>query len=123
MEALAIEVDSVTLPGALGEMTVLPGHTALMSTLEIGVLSYRTRESERSAAVNSGFVEVLDDNIVVLAETCETSGEIDVSRAQAALERARDRLRQAQKDSSVDVARAESAIKRALVRLTVAEIQ
>ncbi len=113
-------MDAVTLPGALGEMTVLPGHTPLLSTLMVGVLRYVEKGQGGEVAVNRGFVEVLDNRITVLTETCEDPSCVDVDRAKAAAERARDRLNRAASDPSIDVARAEYALKRALARLKVA---
>ncbi len=75
-EKINIEVDSVSLPGAFGEICILPGHTALISTLEVGILQYSGSKSGR-LAVNRGFLEVMDDNITVLTETAEGPEEID----------------------------------------------
>ncbi len=114
------EVDAVTLPGTLGEMTILPGHTALVSNLEVGVLAYDVAGKLTEVAINRGFVEVLEDQITVLSETCEEKGEIDVERAEIARDRAQERLGKAAGDDQVDVARAEYALRRALARLQAA---
>jgi F-type H+-transporting ATPase subunit epsilon len=116
-----LEVDSVSLPGTLGEMTILPGHTALVSNLEVGVLSYEVGGKPTLVAINRGFVEVLDDQITVLSETCEERSEIDVERAETARKRAQERLRKAAASGDqVDVTRAEYALRRALARLQAA---
>jgi len=118
------EISSVTLPGGMGEVTILPGHAALMSTLEVGVVSFSfagvQSKGQSSVAVNRGFFEVLDDSVTVLTETAERGGSVDVERAQRALVRGRDRLEQSNKDPNIDVARAEYAIRRALSRLSAA---
>ncbi|MBM4354141.1 MAG: F0F1 ATP synthase subunit epsilon [Deltaproteobacteria bacterium] len=119
-EVLSRDVDSVTLPGAVGEMTVLPGHAALMSVLEVGVARWTAGGEMHELALNRGFVEVLNDQVRVMTETCEVGGEIDIERAQKAAERARERLAQASRDAGIDVTRAEYALKRALIRLKVA---
>jgi F-type H+-transporting ATPase subunit epsilon len=119
-EELSLPVASVALPGGLGEVTILPGHTALMSTLQVGILRYGAKDGEGGLAVNRGFFEVFEDNVTVLTETCEKREEIDVGRATASLNRAQDRLAKASSDSSIDVARAEYAMRRALARLSVA---
>jgi F-type H+-transporting ATPase subunit epsilon len=119
-EVLSRDVDFVTLPGALGEMTILPGHASLMSVLEVGVARWSVSGEGHDLALNRGFAEVLRDSVRVLVETCEGCEEIDVARARDALSRAQTRLATASRDSSIDVARAEYALKRALARLKVA---
>ena len=119
-EKCLVQVDSVNIPGELGEMGVLPGHTALMSTVEVGKLRYTGADGEVVMAINRGFVEVLDDVVTVLTETCESGDDIDAERANEALSRARKRLLDAQASSNVDVARAEYALQRALTRLRAA---
>jgi F-type H+-transporting ATPase subunit epsilon len=76
-------VEEVQLPGALGELGVLPNHTPLLSTLGIGVLSYRGRGVEGALAVAGGFVEVLADQVTVLADRAERPDEVDVAAARA----------------------------------------
>lgn len=119
-EKCLVRVDSVNIPGELGEMGILPGHTALMSTVEVGKLRYTGADGEVVMAINRGFVEVLDDVVTVLTETCESGDDIDSERANEALSRARKRLQEAQASSNVDVARAEYALQRALARLRAA---
>lgn len=117
---VTVTADTITLPGGLGELTILPGHTSLMSTLEVGILRYSDKSGSGSMAVNRGFVEVDNDILTVLTETCEESGDIDVARAKNALSRAEERLDRAVDDSGVSVDRAQYAIRRALARLAVA---
>ncbi len=105
-----------TLQGTDGEFTVLPGHAALMGTLAIGVMEAVLEDgSERSIAVNGGFVEVSNDRLVVLTKTAEMGADIDLARAEAAKSRAEERLQAAH--SNIDLARAEVALKRALMRI------
>ena len=86
------EVDMVTLPGAAGQMGILRGHAPLLSTLDIGeIILHRGDESEY-IAVSGGTVEVRPDKVTILADTAEEADEIDVERAEAALERARQSL-------------------------------
>ena len=74
-------VDSVTVPGLGGELGILPGHTALISQLQTGVLSYTQGGATRRLLVSGGFVEVNADRVSVLAEAAETPEEVDVARA------------------------------------------
>jgi len=87
--ALAHEqVTDVQLPGKSGYMGILPGHAALTGLLGIGMLTYVADGKKRYLAVHQGFVEVLDNHVRVLADAAERAEEIDVQRAQAALQRA-----------------------------------
>ncbi len=79
------DTDSVTLPGALGELGILPGHTALLTTLRIGELAYRSGGRERFLAVQNGFAEVGADHVTVLADVAELPSEIDLEAARAAM--------------------------------------
>lgn len=106
----------VVLPGAAGVLTVLPGHTPLLTTLGKGVIIvYGSDSAPRHFAIHDGFAEVLDNRILVLADTMELAENIDPVRAEAASERARGRLDKHLED--VDVARAEAALARSLARL------
>jgi F-type H+-transporting ATPase subunit epsilon len=113
------KVASVQLPGASGELGILPGHAPLITELGNGELSYRTSSGGEpvTLAVLSGFADVLPDRVTVLAETAERPEEIDVERAKKALERAEKRL--ASSDANVDWDRATVALQRALIRIKV----
>ncbi len=111
-----LEVTEVTVPGSEGVFTVLPGHTPLLSTLGMGVLITWDGQGEaRFFAINGGFVEVLDNRVVILATTAEDEEELDEERARAALLRAEERLRKREADT--DISRAEAALSRAMSRL------
>ena len=115
-------VVEVTLPGADGQLGVLPGHAPLITELGIGELSYHPKKSGASApvAIISGFAEVLGDRVTVLAETAERPEEIDVARAEEAKKRAERRLAAATSDPNVDWTRAAIALQRSLIRIQVA---
>lgn len=77
------------IPGKDGYLGILPDHAALVSELGIGTLTYATAQGGRYVvAVHGGFVEVADNHVRVLADLAEPGIEIDVARAQRALERA-----------------------------------
>lgn len=112
-------VQSVELPGKEGDMGILPGHAPLLSELGVGTLSYRKGSDVEYFAVIRGFVEVLPGRVIVLADACEHAEEIDVARARAALERAKNEM--AKKSSAdADWDRASLALNRALARLQAA---
>ena len=113
---MQLEAAEVILPGSEGVFAVLPGHTPLLAALGTGVLTvWEVTGDATFFAVNGGFVEVLDNRVVVLAATAETEAELDLERAQAALQRAEERLRKP--DAKTDVARAQAALNRAMGRI------
>ena len=97
-----------------GEIGVLPNHIALTTVIAPGIVTISTEEEQIKAAVHAGFAEILPDKVTLLAEIAEWPDEIDVKRAHAAEERARERLEK--KEANLDVMRAEIALKKALVR-------
>jgi len=87
---LETEVDSVSLPTQLGEITVLAHHMPLVANLVPGEVKYKQQNQENIFAVSGGVIEVTDKNeVVVLADTAEFAPEIDIVRAEEARERAR----------------------------------
>jgi len=85
VETEAIEAQIPCLDGFIG---VLPGHAALVSELRPGVLTYTTRTETRVLAVYGGFVEVQPNRLRVLADDAERKEDIDLRRAQEAVEKA-----------------------------------
>jgi len=118
-KVLSQEVDEVTAPGTLGELGVLPGHTPLLTTLNIGELSYKQGHEVFHVAVNWGYLEVEEDQVNVLVETAEKADEIDLERAKAALGRAETALKGlSPEDKQYKVM--EAALERAMIRIQVA---
>ena len=113
------DVESVTLPGIEGELTVLPQHAPLMTALQPGPLLFRKAGQEIDVALSGGFLEVRDDRVVVLADTAERSDEIDAARAEEARQRAAAAL--ATREGEIDIAAAIAALGRAQARLRVIE--
>jgi F-type H+-transporting ATPase subunit epsilon len=113
------DVDSVTAPGVEGQLGILPHHTPLMTMLQPGELRVKKGGGELSMAISGGFLEVRPDRIIILADAAERVEEIDVARAEAAKQRAEERLKE--RPSGIDATRAEAALRRALTRLEVAE--
>ena len=112
------QVDEVQLPGSEGYFGVLPGHTPLLATLQVGELWYRIGQEKHYLAVAFGFAEVLPDRVTVLAQIAERPEDIDVPRAEAARKRAEDRIVKPQ--AEMDFERARVAMMKALIRLQVA---
>ena len=111
-------VDEVQVPGVEGSFGVLPGHTPLLASLQVGELWYRRGQVTSYVAVSFGFAEVLPDRVTILAQIAEAAEEIDVTRAQEAEKRAQDRLSRPNLD--MDFERARIALMKSLIRLQVA---
>jgi len=113
---LQTQVDELNLPSSWGYIGILPGHTPLLTILGKGELMYRQGTTQRYMSLFSGFMEVNQDKVTILAEIAEPSAEIDRARAESARDRAEERLRQIQA-SDVDFDRARAALMRAMIRL------
>ncbi len=114
------QVDEVQIPGSEGYLGVLPGHTLLLATLQVGELWYRQEPGDGARhylSIAFGFVEVQPDRVTILAQIAEPAHEIDLARAEAAKRRAEERLSRPTMD--VDIERARIAMLKALIRLQV----
>jgi len=109
------DVKFLVAPGTDGELGILPEHTPLITSLNIGVLRIQQEGKNIKVVVSGGFMEVRNSKVTVLATSAERAEGIDVARAEAAKQRAEQRL--AAKSSDLDVLRAELALKRAITRL------
>lgn len=111
-------VDEVVVPGLDGELGILPEHTALISQLKTGILTYRQGAVSKQLHVSGGFVEVRADGVAVLSDVAERPEEIDPERAERARERAENRLKAGSED--IDFRRAELKMQRAMIRIQLA---
>ena len=109
----------IELPGLDGYLGILPGHAPLITELGIGILSYSRGTGTHYLSVVHGYAEVLPDRVIVLAEMAERAEEINLARAQAALERAKERLAKPGA-ADIDWDRATYALQRALIRVQAA---
>ncbi len=124
---LSEEVDEVVLPGAEGQVGVLPGHLPLLTSLGIGEMIVRDGGAERHFFVDKGFAEVLDDRVSVLTKGCEGISEIDIEKAKDELavaeeeiERLEAKAEGAEEEEEL-LQRYRDSLKRARIRLLVAE--
>ena len=115
-KAFSDDVTGVVLPGALGEMGILPNHAALVSTLNAGELRYTKDSKTHELAIGAGFVEITGDHVNVLTEMAVRDSQIDESAVQAALDRAEARLKE-------DVLPEESAAIQAAIANSMAQLQ
>jgi F-type H+-transporting ATPase subunit epsilon len=118
-QVLSEEVDEITAPGSLGQFGVLPGHTPMLTTLQVGEFSYRKGSDVYYLAVNWGYVEVAEDRVLVLVETAESQDHIDLARAREALGRAEARLKELT-PMDKEYHTMQAALQRAMVRIGVA---
>ncbi len=114
-------VTQVTVPGELGDMGILPGHRALLSSLGIGVLTYTSDGQVSYLAVNGGYVEVDDKGVIVVTETAERPDEIDLERAKAALSKSQQEASSLDTEAQSEQERISAAIRRAQNRIEVAK--
>lgn len=79
-------VREVTAPGTLGEFGVLPDHIQFLTSLEIGVVSYKTNGTVHKIAVRGGFAEVANNVMTILADDAVRSERIDANAARSDLQ-------------------------------------
>lgn len=110
------EVTGVRVPGTMGSFEIKSLHANIISSLEVGeILVRQANGNELHFSVTGGFVEVVNSKLTLLAEAAEPVEEIDVERAKAAKERARERLEA--DDPEIDKERARKALERAENRI------
>lgn len=111
------EVEMVILRGAEGDMGIMKNHIPLVTPLAIGKLRIKINGTYKEAAIASGFVNIQKDKTIILTDSAEWPEDIDVERARKAKERAEQRLADSQ--AKIDRARAQAAFERAINRLTI----
>jgi F-type H+-transporting ATPase subunit epsilon len=114
------DVDMVIAPGSEGVLGILPHHTPLLTSLTYGELIARKGDREEAFSIGGGYMDVQPNKVTVLADVAEQADEINVERARAARDRARQQI-EAGNLSLDDMIRAEAAMRRALIRLKVGE--
>ena len=114
------KVEEAYIPGSQGDFGILPGHAQLLTSLRIGELNYKQDKKARFLAVNRGFAEVTPGKTTILVDTAEPSEGIDLERAQAAKARAEERLKSLS-TKDLDYQKELEALERAKVRIRVAE--
>jgi len=110
-------VDMVILPALLGEMGILPGHVKTVVQLGMGSLRYKADGKQEEFAALGGFVEVLDDEVNVFAESAALAAEIDEEKESQRIKALKESL--SRKDADIDFELAEIEIKQAIARMKV----
>ncbi|MBQ6787467.1 MAG: ATP synthase F1 subunit epsilon [Lachnospiraceae bacterium] len=114
------DVEMVEFNTTEGEIGIYKGHIPLTVIVKPGILTITQGETVKNAALHAGFVQILPEEVTILAEIIEWPGEIDEERAKAARERAESRL---SGGGDIDVVRAEAALMRAIARINAAQLR
>ncbi len=109
--------EAITLRTVTGDVSIWPNHSNTVTALDIGRCTVVINGEKRIAACNHGLLNVVKNEVQVLANTFEWKEDIDLERAQQQLERRKKELAEAQDEKSI--ARAKNRIKRELVRVQV----
>ncbi len=113
-------IESITIPGVEGSFQVLKNHAPLISIFEVGIVKIKVdTNNTKYFSTGGGTVEVLNNNVLVLADSLEAVEEIDVERAMRAKERAMEKL--THKTEDTDIERARVALAKAVNRLSLVE--
>lgn len=112
-------VSYVKAPGVGGYFGILLNHAPMLSALDVGDLEIEADNQRKHYAISGGFLEVLSNQVSVLAETAEIATEIDVTRAEEARKRAEERMKSSKVD--VDIDRAQLALYRSINRLKISK--
>ena len=113
-------VSYVRCPGLDGSFGIMANHQEGIFSLDIGEIMVKTESETKYLSTSGGFAEIVNDGVTILVETVESASDIDISRAEAALQRARDRKSSSDKEN-LDQMRLDSALSRALNRLRVSK--
>ena len=115
------DADIVIVPGSLGEMGILPGHAPLLSTLDLGVIRVKIGDQEEVFTVTGGFIEVQPEIVTIMADAAENVEEIDVQRAEEAMQRANTLLSDDAPMDPETYLRVQAALRRSSLRLKTVE--
>jgi F-type H+-transporting ATPase subunit epsilon len=111
------EADMVLLPGADGDMGILPHHAPVLTTLKFGVIKVRSRGQDKYFTVAGGIAEVQPDVVTVLADAAENVQEIDTARAESARKRAEEILAKGVPADTDAYLKMEAALRKSNLRL------
>ena len=118
---LSAPVRSVRAPGVEGSLGVLAGHAPLMTALTVGLIKVEHENGDvEQIATSGGFMEVTPGKAVLLTESAEEVSQIDIARAEESKKRAQERLAPAA-GKEIDKSRAKAALERAVNRLKIAQ--
>jgi F-type H+-transporting ATPase subunit epsilon len=113
------EIDQITLPTTTGEITILPNHLPLVSTLRAGEVLIKKDKQEIPLAISGGFLEFADNQLTILADTAERIEEIDEARAEQGRVKAKESMEKRQDQEAVDFTALSAKMEKELARLKV----
>ncbi|MEK7496340.1 MAG: ATP synthase F1 subunit epsilon [Patescibacteria group bacterium] len=116
----APEVEAVSLPTKMGEITILPDHLPLVASLVAGETRVKVSGKEILMAVSGGFIEVKPGEVVVLADSAERAEEIDITRAEEARGRAEKLMQEKKFGEAEDYTYLVGKLEKELARVKVA---
>lgn len=115
------DADIVVLPGAEGVMGILPNHTPLLTVLQYGVITVRSKGNEEIFTVAGGIAEVQPDQVTVLADAAENVEEIDLQRAENARRKAEELLKKGVEADTDSYLAIQAALRRSTLRIDAAK--
>lgn len=113
------ECEHLVITAIDGLLGIMAGHEPLVTSLPTGELKYMVDGVWKYAAISEGFIQVMPDKAVILADSCELPEEIDIKRAEEARQRAEEQLRQ--KQSIMEYYHTQAALNRAMNRLKISQ--
>ena len=113
------ECEHLVITAIDGLLGIMAGHEPLVTVLPTGELKYMVDGVWKYAAISEGFIQVMPDKAVILADSCELPEEIDIKRAEEARQRAEELMKQ--KQSIVEYYQTQAALNRAMDRLKVSQ--
>ena len=113
------DIDQVTIPTSQGDITVLPNHMSLVTSIEPGELMVKQGNKETSIVSGYGFAQITGKQVSILTDLAEETAEISEKEAEEARKRAEDALKEKERLSSEEYAAVAAALEKSLVRLRV----
>ena len=112
------EIDEIVIQTKTGQMGILKDRLPITTVLDVGVTKIKQGENYRYFATMGGIFQFKDNVATILTDVCEDGKDIDITRANAAKNRAESRL--ADNAAKIDTQRAQAALARSLARLKAA---
>ena len=113
------ECEHLVITAIDGLLGIMHGHEPLVTSLPTGELKYMVDGKWHYAAISEGFIEVMPESSIILADSCELPEEIDIKRAEEAKKRAEEKLRQ--KQSIMEYYHTQAALNRAINRMKISK--
>jgi len=113
------DIDQVTIPTSQGDITVLPNHMSLVTSIEPGELRVKQGNKETSIVSGYGFAQITGKQVSILTDLAEETAEISEKEAEEARKRAEDALKERERLSSEEYAAVAAALEKSLARLRI----